>query len=150
MSLQKEAMLTFHWIESTETIDWAELSQLYRIAPMGDKKPADLAISFANSRFVCFVFNGTQLVGAGRAMADGVDCSYLCDIAVHPDYQGAGLGKGIVSRLVERSRGHRKIILYSAPGKEPFYRKFGFKPMLTAMAIFQKEADALAGGVIAE
>ena len=142
--------MALHWIESIETIDWEALSQLYRIAPMGDKKPADLAISFANSRFVCFVFNGTQLVGAGRAMADGVDCSYLCDIAVHPDYRGAGLGKGIVSRLVERSRGHRKIILYSAPGKEPFYRKFGFKPMLTAMAIFQNEADALAGGVIAE
>lgn len=142
--------MALHWIESTETIDWEELSQLYRIAPLGDKKPADLAIAFGNSRFVCFVFDDDQLVGAGRALADGVDCSYLCDIAVHPAYQGAGLGTGIVSRLVARSRGHRKIILYAAPGKEPFYRKFGFKPMLTAMAIFQNEADALAGGVIAE
>lgn len=142
--------MALHWIESIETMDWNALSQLYRIAPLGDKKPADLAVSFANSRFVCFVFDDEQLVGAGRAMADGVHCSYLCDIAIHPDYQGAGLGKAMVGRLVERSRGHRKIILYSAPGKEPFYRKFGFKPMLTAMAIFQNEADALAGGVIAE
>ena len=142
--------MALHWIESIETIDWEALSHLYRIAPLGDKKPADLAVAFANSRFVCFVFDDAQLVGVGRALADGVDCAYLCDIAVHPAYQGTGLGKGIVSRLVERSRGHRKIILYAAPGKAVFYRKFGFKPMLTAMAIFQNEADALAGGVIAE
>lgn len=142
--------MALQWIESTETIDWDELSQLYRIAPLGEKKPADLALSFANSRFVCFVYDGAHLIGVGRALADGVDCSYLCDIAVHPDYQGVGLGKAIVSRLVERSRGHRKIILYAAPGKEAFYQKLGFKRMMTAMAIFQNEAAALAGGVLAE
>lgn len=142
--------MAYQWIESTETIDWEDLAQLYRIAPLGDKKPADLALSFANSRFVCFVFDGAYLIGAGRALADGVDCSYLCDIAVHPDYQGVGLGKALVSRLVERSRGHRKIILYAAPGKEAFYQKLGFKRMMTAMAIFQNEEAALAAGVLAE
>ena len=39
-------------------------------------------------------------------------------------------------RLVEASHGHKKIILYSVPGKEGFYRKLGFMHLLTAMAIF--------------
>jgi ribosomal protein S18 acetylase RimI-like enzyme len=136
------------WIDSPETIDWEELSNLYRIAPLGDKKAAELAISFGNSRFMCFVFDHTTLVGAGRALADGIDCSYICDVAVHPQYQGYGIGKGIVSRLVERSRGHRKIILYSVPSKEPFYHKLGFRRMTTAMAIFQDQARAREIGVI--
>jgi ribosomal protein S18 acetylase RimI-like enzyme len=140
--------MELEWMFSSDTIDWQELSELYRIAPLGDKKPSDLAISFANSRFKCFVFDSRKLIGAGRALADGIDCSYICDIAVHPAYQGAGIGKRIVSRLVELSHGHRKIILYAAPGKEAFYRKFGFRRMRTAMAIFQDQAQAHEHGLI--
>ncbi len=140
----------FDWIDSTETIDWEELSNLYRIAPLGEKKASDLKITFANSRFVCFVFDAGKLIGAGRALADGVDCSYICDVAVHPEYQGLGIGKEIVSRLVECSKDHRKIILYAAPGKEPFYHKLGFRRMKTAMAIFQNQALALEQGLVDE
>lgn len=140
----------FDWVDSTETINWEELSNLYRIAPLGEKKPADLAVTFANSRYTCFVFDAGTLIGAGRALADGIDCSYICDVAVHPEYQGLGIGKAIVSRLVELSQGHRKIILYAAPGKEPFYRKLGFKRMKTAMAIFENQALALEQGLVDE
>lgn len=138
------------WSDSSEAIDWGELSNLYRIAPLGAKKPADLSISFGNSRFVCFVFDTGLLIGAGRALADGIDCAYICDVAVHPEYQGFGIGKGIVARLVERSAGHRKIILYAAPGKEAFYHKLGFRRMTTAMAIFLDQAHASAQGLIEE
>lgn len=138
------------WEFSTDRIDWHALSHLYRIAPLGEKKPEDLEVVFTNSRFKCFVFDDDALVGAGRALADGLDCSYICDLAVHPNYQGAGLGRGIVSRLVELSRGHRKIILYAVPGKEPFYRKLGFRRMRTAMAIFQDQTRALAIGLVDE
>jgi ribosomal protein S18 acetylase RimI-like enzyme len=140
--------VALEWKYSSLGLDWEGLSQLYRIAPLGDKKPADLALSFSNSRFMCFVFDDQILVGAGRALADGVDCSYICDVAVHPDYQGLGLGKEIVSRLVKFSEGHKKIILYAAPGKEAFYRKLGFKRMTTAMAIFQNQAQAQERGLI--
>lgn len=142
--------MEFEWRDTAEGLDWDELSQLYRIAPLGEKKPADLQTSFGNSRFLCFVFVGSVLIGAGRALADGVDCSYICDVAVHPDYQGHGIGKAIVARLVERSQGHRKIILYAAPGKEAFYLKLGFGRMRTAMAIFQDQAYAREVGLIEE
>jgi hypothetical protein len=48
------------------------------------------------------------------------------------------------------SRGHPKIILYSVPGKEPFYRKLGFKRMNTAMAIFDDQALALERGYVSD
>src|SRR5690606_31611957 len=131
-------------------IDWDELSALYRAAPLGDKPPERLRTVFGNSLFKCFVFEGGRLVGAGRALADGADCSYICDIAVLPSHQGTGLGKQIVAHLVERSRGHRKTILYAVPGKEPFYRKFGFLRMKTAMAIFDNQQEQLARGYLSE
>ena len=142
--------MTLDWKYSTEGVDWEELSALYRAAPLGDKKPSHLEKVFANSMFKCFVYDGTRLVGAGRALADGADCSYVCDVAVLPDHQGSGLGRRIVGHLVEASRGHRKIILYAVPGKEPFYRKLGFLRMTTAMAIFENQQQQLERGYLSE
>lgn len=100
--------------------------------------------------FRCFVYEDGRLVGVGRALADGVDCSYICDIAVLPSHQGIGLGKRIVEKLVNLSSGHKKIILYAVPGKEPFYKKFGFRRMTTAMAIFDNQQQALEQGYVDE
>ena len=135
------------WTDDSDRIDWNELARLYRLAPLGEKSPEALRTVFGNSRFKFFVFDEVgQLTAAGRALADGADCSYICDVAVLPQHQGRGLGREMVARLVEASRGHRKIILYSVPGKESFYRKLGFHRLLTAMAIFADEAAAIARG----
>jgi NTP pyrophosphatase (non-canonical NTP hydrolase)/ribosomal protein S18 acetylase RimI-like enzyme len=131
-------------------VDWDQLSELYRIAPLGDKPAQELRLVFGNSRFTCFAHDGEHLVGAGRAVSDGLDCSYICDVAVHPGFQGQGLGKRIVRTLMDQSEGHKKIILYANPGKEAFYAKLGFKMMNTAMAIFRDEAAAMRAGFVRE
>ena len=132
------------WADDLAGIDWDELSELYRIAPLGNKKPGDLALVFGNSMFRAFAREGGRLVVAGRVLADGRDCAYLCDIAVHRDCQGRGLGRDIIERLLAHCRGHRKIILYAVPGKEGFYERLGFRRMTTAMAIFEDQASAYA------
>lgn len=139
------------WKHDTDGIDWDELSALYRAAPLGDKNPEHLRKVFGNSLFTCFVLDESgHLVAAGRALADGGDCSYLCDIAVLPAHQGTGLGQQVVAHLVEASRGHKKILLYAVPGKENFYRKFGFVRMKTAMGIFEDPPLMLARGYLDE
>lgn len=142
--------MVLEWRYTLDDLDWQELSDLYRIAPLGEKKVADLKVVFAASLFKCFVYDAGQLIGVGRALADGLDCSYICDVAVHPRHQGSGVGKEIVSTLVKLSKGHKKIILYAVPGKEPFYRKLGFKRMVTAMAIFANQPQAFESGRLSE
>jgi GNAT superfamily N-acetyltransferase len=144
------AMDDYSWVYDDHAVDWHALSELYRIAPLGEKSPADLATVFSNSRFKCFVYAGDHLVGVGRALADGLDCSYIADVAVHPEHQGIGLGKAVISELVALSRGHKKIILYANPGTEGFYAKLGFDRMNTAMAIWRNRASAIASGLIRE
>lgn len=138
--------MAFVWTDLLD--DWTELSELYRIAPLAHKDPADLKTAFHNSMFERFVFYAGKLVGAGRVLADGVDCAYICDVAIHPSYQGRGLGRDVVTSLVELSRGHKKIILYSVPGKEDFYASLGFQRMATAMAIFKDQALAAKNGYL--
>ncbi|HEY7071590.1 MAG TPA: GNAT family N-acetyltransferase [Acidimicrobiales bacterium] len=140
----------YDWVADLDAVDWDELSHLYRVAPLGVKPPDALRTVFGNSMFRCFVYSGDVLVGAGRGLADGVDCAYLADVAVHPDHQGRGLGKAIIRRLVEQAEGHKKVILYANPGTEPFYLDLGFLPMPTAMGIWHDRDAAIAAGVLRE
>jgi len=148
--IDQENNVPLVWTHHIDKVDWNELSALYLAAPLGNKKPADLKTVFTNSMFRCFVYGDGKLVGVGRALADGVDCAYICDVAVMPSHQGTGLGQQIVGKLVDLSRGHRKIILYAVPGKEGFYRKLGFRRMRTAMAIFENQALAMERGYLDE
>lgn len=141
-------MTDYSWSDDLGAVDLDELSNLYRIAPLGDKPPQALATVFGNSMFRCFAHAGDTLAGAGRALADGLDCAYIADVAVHPDHQGQGLGTQIMRRLVELSGGHKKIILYANPGTEPFYSRLGFLRMNTAMAIWSDPASAIDAGVL--
>lgn len=138
----------YRWVDAVDSVDLEELSELYRVAPLGDKPPDRLAVVFGNSMFVRFVYAGDRLVGAGRALADGLDCAYIADVAVHPDHQGRGLGRAIIRRLVDAAQGHKKILLYANPGTEGFYLGLGFLPMATAMAIWDDQARAVEAGLL--
>lgn len=150
MALDERRGAVLEWTSTLDGVDWDEVESLYRLAPLGNKSAAHLATVFGNSRFRWFVRDAGRLVAAGRALADGADCAYICDVAVLPSHQGAGLGRQLVARLVDEARGYKKIILYSVPGKEPFYRKLGFLRLVTAMAIFQDQAAAIERGHLSE
>src|SRR5579884_1663468 len=98
----------YSWAYRIDDVDFDELSDLYRVAPLGDKPPEELMTVFGNSMYACFVYADGALVGAGRALADGVDCAYIGHVAVHPDHQGRGLGSAIIRKLVEFAQGHKK------------------------------------------
>ena len=73
-----------------------------------------------------------KVVGMGRLVGDGAMYWYLQEIIVLPQYQGKGIGKRIVERLMEhiRSAADPGTVIYvgltAVEGKEPFYGKFGF------------------------
>lgn len=84
------------WSYDNRDVDWDALVDLYWTADFGWKSPDKLKTVFSNSMFKCFVYSGPLLVGAGRALADGADCAYIADLAVHPAWQGHELGREIL------------------------------------------------------
>src|SRR3984893_514452 len=72
--------VALEWKHSIDGVDWKELSALSRAAPLGDKKPLHLQTVFSTSMFRCFVYDNARLVAAGRALADGADCYYICSV----------------------------------------------------------------------
>ncbi len=116
-------------------ISWEEAARLFELAPLGKRRdPEKLEMAFRNSLLKVFAFHGTKLVGAGRALSDGVWRAAIYDVAVLPEYQGKGIGSAIIRHLIDAAN-VEIIMLYAAPGKEKYYEQFGFRKMKTAMAI---------------
>ena len=131
-----------------DRISWEELARLFELAPLGkNRDPEKLEMAFRNSLLKVFAFHGEKLVGAGRALSDGVWRAAIYDVAVLPEYQGKGIGSTIIRHLID-SANVEVIMLYAAPGKEEFYEQFGFRKMTTAMAITPSEDEARKRGLI--
>jgi len=131
-----------------DTISWKALASVFELAPLGKKRDPDkLETAFRNSQLSVFVFDGMVLVGAGRALSDGVWRAAIYDVALLPEYQGKGLGSQIIRHLIQAANVDL-VMLFAAPGKEDFYEQFGFRKMKTAMAIMPHEDDARQRGLI--
>lgn len=111
----------------------AALEELFQAAGLGGRVGAKILRAFHNSSVVCFAFAGDRLVGACRAVTDGEYHAFVYDVAVDPDYQGQGVGKELMRRLLSRIDVWR-VMLVADSEVQGFYRKFGFIPYDDVMA----------------
>ncbi len=85
-----------------------------------------------NSLFTNAVMDQGQVIGMGRLVGDGVYICYVQDLVILPKYQGKGIGKLIMERLIAHTKEHGvsetnvTLGLFAAKGKEEFYQKLGF------------------------
>ena len=116
--------------------------QLKAAVGMLDRPLDQVEKALKNGLFhVSAVCNG-KTVGMGRLVGDGAMYWYLQDIIVLPEYQGKGIGKSIVNRLLAYFRSTAspgtkiEVGLTSVKGKEPFYEKLGFSIGATGMRLW--------------
>jgi len=73
-----------------------------------------------------------ETVGALRVVGDGCYIFVLADLIVSPQYSGIGIGSALVTHALAYIRqslpeGHGVLVsLFSAKGRESFYRRLGF------------------------
>ncbi len=130
-------------------IDWWRLADVMARAPLFERKPFELAQAFRDSDAVVFAHQAGQLVGAARALTDGVYYASIFDVAVAPEHQGNGVGRHMVQALLAQLPVER-VFLTSVFGKEGFYERFGFLRQTNAMGRYAEPArgQALASGVL--
>ena len=69
----------------------------------------------------------SSLVGLGNALSDGNLVVYYPHMLVLPEFQGRGIGRELMKRLMKRYRGFHQHILIAEAKAVSFYRKCGFK-----------------------
>ena len=98
------------------------------------KRPSErlLKISLDNGINVKYVLD-SKTIGMARFVTDGGYAGLIMDVIVLPDYQGNGYGTELIKYLVDYLKSNLQegeelmIQLLSAPGKQHFYSKFGFR-----------------------
>lgn len=91
-----------------------------------------VATALKNTLYSLCVFDGEKLIGYGRIIGDESIFLYIHDIMVVPQYQGKGVGRGIMENLLKRIDEYRqtnpriRVYLGADKGKEGFYKKLGF------------------------
>lgn len=90
------------------------------------------AKALKNNVYSVSVYDNDKIIGYGRIIGDSLIYLYIHDIMVHPSYQGKGIGKQIMQKLVDKINEIRKenpylrAYLGASLSKEDFYKKCGF------------------------
>jgi ribosomal protein S18 acetylase RimI-like enzyme len=126
-----------------KTIDWSQLLALYEAVNWKGRTKSDIQSAFSKSTFIAIITVNGQIVGMGRTFDDGLYYGTICDLIIHPDYQGKGYGKDILNNLKDRMKGFQFITLTAAPGKAPFYIKMGWNNQNSAFIwpVSQKQKE---------
>ena len=108
------------YLELRASVNWKELSR------------EQARLSLEKCLFTVCAYDGDKAVGMGRIVGDGVVIDYIQDLIVRPDYQKDGIGRKIITRLIEYVKESKlpdteiMLCLMSAKGREGFYHKFDF------------------------
>jgi len=89
-------------------------------------------IGISNSLYLITAIHMNKTIGLVRVVGDGGYVAIIVDVIVLPNYQGKGIGKSLIQKIMEfinndMLEGQSIFVnLMSAKGRESFYKQFGF------------------------
>ncbi|MEM6839221.1 MAG: GNAT family N-acetyltransferase [Cyanobacteria bacterium P01_C01_bin.120] len=137
--------IQFKYIDALETEHLNQLINLFQQAAFWacDRTPEDMTIAIAHSHPVVTAWDDDALIGFARATSDGIYRATIWDVVIHPDYQGAGLGRKLVQTVLSHpliSRIERVYLMTTH--QQQFYQRIGFEEnQTTTMVLFQREIE---------
>jgi N-acetylglutamate synthase-like GNAT family acetyltransferase len=111
-------------------VDLHQLQALFQAGAFWaqDRRLEDLEVAVANSEPVVSAWDGDRMIGFARATSDGIYRATIWDVVIHPDYQGAGLGRKLVETVLSHPRMNRVERIYlMTTHQQRFYERIGFQ-----------------------
>ena len=125
-------------------IDLLQLQSLFNVSAFWakDRSIQSLEIAIANSEPVISVWNNLQMIGFARATSDGIYRATIWDVVIHPDYQGAGLGRKLVQTVLAHPHINKveKVYLMTTHEQE-FYSRIGFQENKTTTMVIDNQSQ---------
>ncbi|KPV55477.1 GCN5 family acetyltransferase [Paenibacillus sp. A3] len=77
---------------------------------------------------LCFgLYHGEAQVGFMRVVTDYATFAWVCDVIVHPDHRGQGLGKSLMQFLVEYPAVQDTRMVLGTRDAHGLYEQYGFE-----------------------
>ena len=92
------------------------------------RDPGTIAAGLRGASFVAGAFSNDRLIGLVRAISDDASVCYLQDVLVHPDAQRSGVGRSLVTAVLDRYAHVRQHVLLTddEPQQRAFYESLGY------------------------
>jgi aralkylamine N-acetyltransferase len=117
--------ITIEW--DLARVDWRDVQSIVDAIGWPKREIYQLELAFGKSSHKAFAFLNDRLVGLVRTTDDGVNIAVICDLMVHPDFQGMGIGSRLLHEMLEACSHFRFLNLTAAEGKDGFYIKQGWR-----------------------
>ncbi|KAL0380685.1 UNVERIFIED_CONTAM: Serotonin N-acetyltransferase 2, chloroplastic [Sesamum angustifolium] len=119
---------TFH--RTIDNLNLDHLNSVFAAVGFPRRDPDKIRVALEHTDALLWIeYEKTKRpVAFARATGDGVFNAIIWDVVVDPTFQGIGLGKAVMERLVTEllEKGINNIALYSEPRVLGFYRPLGF------------------------
>lgn len=92
-----------------------------------NQRPKEMIVRSLENSLVFGLYEGTKQVGLARVVTDYATFAWLCDVFIHEDYRGRGLGQWLVKSLIAHPQlqGLRRWML-ATNDAHSLYAKYGF------------------------
>ncbi len=71
--------------------------------------------------------SGGATVGCARVVTDHCTIGWVCDVIVHPDHRGRGVGSQLMRAVLEHAELAKMRLILGTRDAHEFYRRFGFE-----------------------
>ncbi|RCW77249.1 GNAT family N-acetyltransferase [Saliterribacillus persicus] len=120
--------MTIFYRQDTENITEENLKELFLSVEWESAQfPEKLLQAIKGSDEVIAAWDGDELIGLINALSDGALTVYFHYVLTHPSYQGKGIGKEMMDKMLDLYQGYQTKMLVAYPNVVEFYGKIGFK-----------------------
>ncbi|CAH9096486.1 unnamed protein product [Cuscuta epithymum] len=120
----------FNFHTTTANLNLDHLNAVFAAVGFPKRDPVKVRTALEHTDALLWVEDekAERLVAFARVTGDGVFNGIIWDVVVDPRFQGIGLGKAVMERIVSKllEKGVTNIALYSEPRVLGFYRLLGF------------------------
>jgi GNAT superfamily N-acetyltransferase len=115
-------------VSLSDSINEAEVVALYKAnAWSSAEKPEQLLAALRNSDALVTARADGRLVGLGNAISDGHLVVYFPHMLVHPEFQRQGVGRALMTALMQKYAGFHQQMLTADGAAVDFYKSMGFQ-----------------------
>jgi GNAT superfamily N-acetyltransferase len=109
-------------------------------------RPREVVERSIENSLVFGVYQGTRQAGFARVVTDYATFGWIADVFILPEFRGQGLGKWMMSVIVEHPRlqGFRRWVL-ATKDAHGLYAQVGFKPLHAPERFMERFAEQAAG-----
>ena len=130
-----------NFIISTDArrLDLDAITDMLSRAYWAKGRTREVIARYVTHSLVFGVYEGSKQIGLARVVSDYTTFAWLCDVFIHEEYRGQGIGKWLIETVIAHPdlQGLRRFILMTSDA-HGLYSQFGFQPLANPESVMEK------------